>query len=244
MAKPFHAGKAAADGVLAAELAAVGFEGATHILDDERSLLSALVQDETVEMSLTTLGEHWEIEHNALKPYACCGLTHAPIDCGRDIYQQLGARRPVSVEVTTHALASKVANQRNPQTGLAGKFSLSYCVALALCGFRATEFDFTADRLADAGVRKLEANVSLRTDNSLEPSAARMVATLADGTTLGADIAVSLGNPSNPMNWADVEEKFLSLTTPALDTGAGSLFATLRDFEAPGAFAAARAHMH
>ena len=244
MAKPFHAGKAAADGVLAAELAAAEFEGATQILDDERSLLSALVQDQSVQMSLATLGEDWEIERNALKPYACCGLTHAPIDCGRAIYAQLHGAAVTEVEVTTHELAGKVANQRRPTTGLGGKFSLSYCVALALTGYRATETDFSDTRLAEEGIRVLEDRVRLVADNTLEPSAARMTAKLDDGRSLSADVAVSLGNPENPMNWLHLRDKFSSLVEPALGDRTEALFDTLKGFEAPGAFATAQAAMH
>src|SRR5207248_4873165 len=45
MAKPFHAGKAAMDGVVAAQLAANGFRAATGLLEPGGGLDDALVQD-------------------------------------------------------------------------------------------------------------------------------------------------------------------------------------------------------
>jgi 2-methylcitrate dehydratase PrpD len=45
MAKPFHAGKAAMDGVIAAQLAAKGFQAAQNLLDPGAGLDNALVQD-------------------------------------------------------------------------------------------------------------------------------------------------------------------------------------------------------
>ena len=48
MSKPFHLGKAAMDGILAAELAAEGFEAAIDLLDNENGLASAFVQDRSV----------------------------------------------------------------------------------------------------------------------------------------------------------------------------------------------------
>ena len=148
------------------------------------------------------------------------------------------------VEVTTHELAGKVANQRRPTNGLGGKFSLSYCVALALTGYRATETDFSDTRLAEEGIRVLEDRVRLVADNTLEPSAARMTAKLDDGRSLSADVAVSLGNPENPMNWLHLRDKFSSLVEPALGGRTEALFDTLKGFEAPGAFATAQAAMH
>jgi 2-methylcitrate dehydratase PrpD len=235
MAKPFHAGKAAADGVLAAQLAATGFEGAVGILDDERNLASALVQDGTATMRLEGLGERWEIENNALKPYACCGLTHAPIDCARQLFDALDGRDIAQVDVQVHPLATKVANQREPVTPLAGKFSLSYCVALGLRGFHAIETDFVAERLADSSVQSVERNVTLHAVNDLEPCAARMAVQTTTGDTLDCDVPMSLGNPQNPMSWTDLENKFMPLVTTELGAAAGQLFSTLRGFEQPGA---------
>ncbi|NKC16734.1 MAG: MmgE/PrpD family protein [Gammaproteobacteria bacterium] len=238
MAKPFHAGKAAADGVLAAELAASGFEGSPAILDDPRNLTSALVQDGSVTMRLTGLGEHWEIERNALKPYACCGLTHAPIDCARALFPRLGGQAVERVEVDVHPLATQVANQREPHTPLAGKFSLSYCVSLGLHGHRATATDFTGERLADEALRDLERQVQLNAVDDLEPSAARMRVTLSGGGQLSSSVEASLGNPENPMDWNDLEDKFMPLVTPHSGTqAAAQLFAALENFDRAGAFA-------
>src|SRR5690606_28478015 len=50
MAKPFHAGKAAMDGVIAAQLAARGFRAATSLLDVGAGLDSALIQDRSATM--------------------------------------------------------------------------------------------------------------------------------------------------------------------------------------------------
>ncbi|MEM7408152.1 MAG: MmgE/PrpD family protein [Pseudomonadota bacterium] len=235
MSKPFHAGKAAADGVLAAELAAAGFEGATQILDAERSLVSALVQDGSVQMRLDGLGEHWEIERNALKPYACCGLTHAPLDCARALAIDIAGREVTRTSVETHPLAGKVANQVNPQTGLAGKFSLAYCVALGLAGFRATEADFSDSRLSDRRVRDIEQTIALHAVDDLEPQAARMQVELADGSQLRHAVEVSLGNPENPMGWDDLKLKFQPLAQTASVREPDALFDALRAFEQPGA---------
>src|SRR5436853_2953399 len=69
MAKPFHAGRAAMDGIVAAQLAARGFAAATGLFEPGGGLDTALVQDRSVTFApLGVVG--WRILHNCLKPYA------------------------------------------------------------------------------------------------------------------------------------------------------------------------------
>jgi hypothetical protein len=52
MSKPFHLGKAALDGMLAAHLAGEGFEAATHLLDAPGGLSGTLVQDGSAKIEM------------------------------------------------------------------------------------------------------------------------------------------------------------------------------------------------
>ena len=229
------------DAVLATELAAGGFEGATDILDHPRGLSAAVIQDGSVALRLTGLGDGWELTRNAFKPYACCGLTHASIDCGRKLAPQLGARTPTRIRLEVHPLVTKVANRRDPATPLEGKFSLVYCAALALGGHHATEVDFCDERLRDERVRSLQSIVEIEPSDQLATSAAVMRVELEDGQSLQAETLASLGSPENPVGWDEMRDKFLPLVEPVLGAGAHSLFDTLREFEAPGSFARAMA---
>src|SRR6185312_9225863 len=84
MAKPFHAGKAAMDGVMSAQLAANGIIAATNLLQPDGGLDTALVQDRTVQIKPADFSG-WEILNNSFKPYAACHLTHPAVDAGREI---------------------------------------------------------------------------------------------------------------------------------------------------------------
>jgi len=238
--KPFHAGRAAFDGIVSAQLAANGFRGARDMLDRELGLARALIQDQSVRMRLDGLGEHWELRRNALKPYACCGFTHAPVDAARMLAAQMasGALRRARVQV--HPLAPKMAGQY-PHSPLAAKFSIAYCVALGLRGHRATEQDFHPERLADTAVMELVDKVEIVPEPSLGYAAAKLEVTLADGKSATADVPVSLGNPENPMAWSDLQGKFASLVQPVLGARTDALFGALRDFDRPGRFREAAA---
>ena len=239
MSKPFHAGKAAMDGVMAAQLAAEGFLGAEDILDAERGLGNALIQDGETTMCLNGLGEDWELERNAIKPYACCGLTHATIDCGRTLAGQLDIAEIAEARLEVNPLTLKVADQRDANTPLEGKFSVTYCAALALNGQRATEIDFAQSHIDDTALRSLAAKATPIPCDDLSPSAARMQVTLTNGDILSAETKVSLGNPENPMSWDDMRDKFMPLTKGRLGGKAETLFCVLREFDQPGGFAQA-----
>ena len=76
-------------GFYAAELAQESFKGAEAIFDSERGFASTLVQDGSARPRLDALGERWEMLDNGFKAYACCGLTHASVDCARALAAEI-----------------------------------------------------------------------------------------------------------------------------------------------------------
>src|SRR5437588_7900393 len=82
MAKPFHAGKAAMDGIVAAQLAAAGFRAATGLFEAGGGLDNALVQDQSAAIEPVDF-TGWRILDNSFKPYAACHLIHPAIDAAR-----------------------------------------------------------------------------------------------------------------------------------------------------------------
>src|SRR3954447_10845950 len=82
MAKPFHAGRAAMDGIVAAQLAASGFTAAPSLFEPGGGLDNALVQDRGAALAPVAF-TGWNILDNSFKPYAACHLTHPAIDTAR-----------------------------------------------------------------------------------------------------------------------------------------------------------------
>src|SRR5947208_3884800 len=137
MAKPFHAGRAAMDGVVAAQLAASGFAAATGLFEPGGGLDTALVQDRSVTIAPLDLAG-WRILENSFKPYAACHLTHPAVDPARALAptaHQRGAIAAVRAEIG--ALAEQITGGKSgtPVSPLEGKFDLKYCVALGLHGY-------------------------------------------------------------------------------------------------------------
>lgn len=234
MSKPFHAGKTASDGVLSAELAAQGFEGAIDLLDSERGLMPTLLQDPSVTVRVAEFGKTWEITRNSFKPYAACQLTHASIDCALKLGESIGRAEVERIRAYVNPLAIKMAGHTNAATSNEGKFSLAYTIALGLSGYRATLEDFMAGRLRDGRLQALAARVETIPSDDVERTGARVEVTLADGRTLSEETQLAFGSLGHPMRWPDLEAKFLSLVEPVLGSRARALLDVLRDFDKPG----------
>ena len=238
MSKPFHAGKAAFNGVLSAEMASDGFVPALDLLEPDGALARALVQDRRQRLPDVDFDAGWQLLANTFKPYACCLLAHATIDAGRTLRAASVGRPIASVTAFVNPMAIKLAARPAPATALEGKFSTQYCAALALSGFKATQTDFSPERIADPALRALTAKVRLQEDEAMSETASRMVIDYADGTRAEAVTALARGNPGNPLNWDDLAEKFMPLAEPKLGARtATELLACLREFERPGALA-------
>src|SRR5688572_16044403 len=80
MSKHLHPGKAAFNGVLAADLARAGFTGASRILEGERGFFRAMSSTPDLSRIADGLGTAWKIGENGFKLHACCGHTHTAID--------------------------------------------------------------------------------------------------------------------------------------------------------------------
>lgn len=227
MAKPFHAGKASMNAVIAVKMAQAGFVASHTAFDDPEGLSRALLQDRS--LSFQPIDDSaWQILRNTFKPYASCLLTHAAIDCARALHRRTGNQTIKTVHARVHPLAIQLAGKASPATPLEGKFSLSFCIALGLAGFPASAADFTAQRLDDASIRTNAARVSLTADTGLRETAAALQVTLDDGRSLHADTTCALGNPENPMSWADMDTKFMGLVEPAFGSSATTILQQLK----------------
>lgn len=232
MAKPFHAGKAAMDGVLAAQLASRGFHAAETLLDSGDGLDRALVQDGTGRIRPADFSG-WEILNNSFKPYAACHLTHPAIDAAK-VARTRGvdpsAGQAIRLEVGP--LAKQVTGEKRgaPATGLEAKFDLKYCVALALHGHSLSAADFREPFTRDAAVAATAARIETVACDDLGFASARLHAATAAGTPLRAEISVAKGHPGNPIDWHDMREKFGGLLDFAPRAASERLFAQLQAF--------------
>ena len=231
MSKPFHAGKAAMDGILSAQLAAGGFVGATDLFEPGGKLNRPVIQDGTALIQPADFSG-WEILNNSFKPYAACHLTHPCIDAAMGVGvspQDLPRVRAIRAKVG--ALAEQVTGRCSgpPETPLVGKFDLKYSVALALHDYAISASDF--DRVVDdPAVQRTAAKVQVEVGDAYSFSSAAMSVELDDGRILEIDVPVAKGHPGNPMTWEDMRTKFTALVESTAGSSTEDIFACLRNF--------------
>jgi len=232
MAKPFHAGRAAMDGIVAAQLAASGFTAASGLFEPGGGLDTALVQDRTVTIAPAEFAG-WRILENSFKPYAACHLTHPAVDAARALALSANERGAIaSVRAEIGALAEQITGGKSgtPVSPLEGKFDLKYCVALGLHGHALSAADFREPWHPDPAVCATAGKVASVVSRDMGFAAARLTVDFADGRHEAAHVPVAKGHPGNPMDWDDMRGKFDALVTPRLGARTDALFGLLRAF--------------
>lgn len=232
MAKPFHAGKAAMDGIVAAQLAAAGFRAATGLFEPGGGLDDALVQDHAAALAPVDFSG-WRILDNSFKPYAACHLTHPAVDAARALRPspgELAGLKTVHAEVG--ALADHITGGKSgaPPTPLDGKFDLKYCIALALHGQAVSVANFREPWRPEPAICATAGKVAVAVSPEMGFASARLTLDYADGRRATAAVPVAKGHPGNPMNWRDMRDKFTALVGDRLDGRAEALFGLVRDF--------------
>jgi len=235
--KPFHAGKAAMDGILAAQLASEGFVGAHHFYEAD-GWVRHFIQQGDVDIPDLDFGDSWELLTNGYKLYASCRGTHASIETALQIYPQLNGREIERITARVHPMGMVNAGIMDPKTPLESKFSIPYCIALALSGYRLTDADFTQQTTNDVNARKLLPLLTIDAVEGQSASSAFIDVWLTDGAVIQAQTDVYRGHPQNPLTEEELYEKFAALTIPILGAERSTaLYQAAANFERPGALA-------
>lgn len=222
MSKHLHPGKAAMNGVLSADLARLGFTGATCILEGERGFFRAMSAAYDASRVTAGLGERWKISGNCYKLHACCGHTHTAIDIAASCDRHPSPSAPdnvQSIHIETYASGYEIVKEMRPRTPYQAKFSIAYCVAVALLDGCAGLDQFTPQRMADPAIAALldRTRVTVAGDLTAKyPAAwpARLAITLAGGEILLGEADFPRGNPENPVSTQELEDKFRALVAP------------------------------
>ena len=227
MSKRLHPGKAAHSGVLAAELAQLGFSGPTSIYEfEDGGVLKAFSDHADAALLTLDLGCVYHIDNNSIKPYCCCGSTHAYIDAALALRKKLGAPWDTSRKVrvgTCKVVDVQCGFDYVPGSVLNAQMSLRYAVAVALLEGAALPAQFTDDKLCDPLIIAVAAAIELVADPELDKlypkDFAGWVAVEHNGRRERIDILNPTGSIHAPINAAGITEKFRGIN-PSLDTDA------------------------
>ncbi len=215
MSKRLHAGKAAHSGVLAAELASLGFTGPTQIYEfDDGGVLKAFSDASDPAPLTAELGSVYHLDATSIKPYSCCGSAHSYVDCALELRRRFGA--PWDPNRRVRVGLSKVVDVQcgfayAPSTALNAQMSLRYVIAAALLEGQVLPPQFTNKKLADPALTALAGRLELVHDPELDKlypvHFAGWVAAEVNGEWVRVDVLDPSGSSAAPIDARGITEK-------------------------------------
>jgi 2-methylcitrate dehydratase PrpD len=224
MTKPFHAGHAGENGTVAVDLAAIGWTAASDILEAELGFF-AVGGGFDPKFIVDRLGKPWMFASpgDLIKRFPCGTIQQQVMDEMLRLIQQnnIKAADVEKVEVGGNLSNYRTLFQHHPTTGLQGKFSMEYAMALLLLDGKATLSSFTDAAALRPDMQDMIKRVRYYVDpefNKLELQGASLQAMLVEqsvlkiymknGKVISGRTEPAKGSPENPMTYEEVADKF------------------------------------
>lgn len=218
-AKPFHAGWAAHNGIVAAALAAEGLTAVPDALAGAWGFTGIFGADAaTSGARLPALPPPLAIEQHGLwvKAYPCCSYMGRPLDAilGLRAEGKVTAVNVAAIRVSMSDRQIGVVRYALPANGDEARFSIPWCLAVALREGSVAPRHFAPAALADSGLRDLASRIVLRPFAEPPPLPGvstedydRLEIALAGGETLDVLARTVRGSPDNPLSRAELFDK-------------------------------------
>jgi len=217
MTKPFHAGRAAENGVVAAEIAALGFTASPNGLEADRGFFRAAGGGYDAAAIDGKLGAPWTFAFPgvSIKPHPSGSLTHPGMGAMLELIGRHDVKpdqvKRVSVG-TNHNMPNALIHHR-PVNELQAKFSMEFCMAILLLERKAGLQEFTDEVVNRADVQAMIRRIEFGVHPEAEAAGFDKMATiieveLVDGRVLEARADFGKGSPANPMSDAELSDKF------------------------------------
>jgi 2-methylcitrate dehydratase PrpD len=165
------------------------------------------------------LGSNWAISSGYHKMVACCQYAHSAVEATLFLRAQNPALAdPANISdvvVATHPMGETLAT-REPETVLAGKFSMLHAVATAAIYGSAGASAFARGSLADPAVAGLRRRIRLLPHEDVKPwpkdRPARVEITFTEGRRISANVDSARGGPDDPFSEPELRAKIAALT--------------------------------
>jgi 2-methylcitrate dehydratase PrpD len=213
--KQLHPAFAVSNGILAAQLASAGADGADTALEGKHGLYSTHSQRAAHPEGATNgFGTRWEVTQISIKPYPCCQLMHSSLDAAAKARTELRSAPTDITRIDVHAhpdslsIVGKTDAPRDPNDA---KFSLAWTVAALLIEGAVTIDTFTPEMLIRDDITALAGRVTAheaRDSDVAASSGAQVILHAGAGQTAEGRVPCSKGTPELPLTLAELREKF------------------------------------
>ena len=213
MVKPLHLGNAARNGIMAAELAAMGFTAHANILDEQGGFFGPLKAADASE----NLGKSFRFLQPgiAFKAYPCPYSSQRAVDAVIKIAERHNVTPGDVMEISCAAAPKtfRVLIHHRPTTSLEAKFSLEYLLAAGTAFKTISEECFDAKHVSDPTMRGLVEKVRsigapLERGTPGEGPVTVQVKTRA--AVFEETVSYAPGHPKNPLSWDKLAAKYRS----------------------------------
>ena len=161
-------------------------------------------------------GKRWRILETTTKPYPICGHAMTPVEAALLLKESIDIDRLKSLKVFTNSTALRIAGNKDPHDEYQAKFSIPYCIAVALLFKRVTQEEFHAKFLKQLNVRSLMRKIELVADEAFDNDfefrrPARIEAIAYNNSIFKVFAENRRGGPENPLTDEEKRDKFLNL---------------------------------
>jgi 2-methylcitrate dehydratase PrpD len=227
MVKPFHAGWAARNAVIAVQLATDGLTAAPDILEAKGGFISVYGTGQfNVEPAVERLGKPWAVLDPgvAIKVYPCCYAVHRAIDGMLQLRgeHELTPGNTDEVLVTVPPKGLDALKYSRPKTGLEGKFCMEYALAASLLDGKIGIRSFADEMVNRPEIIELLPRMKAVEDprvcpedpegKTINPSISGFVeiqASSRGGEVFACRVDHPSGSPQKEVTWDEVKVKFL-----------------------------------
>jgi 2-methylcitrate dehydratase PrpD len=217
MTKPFHPGRSAESGIVAAEFAKLGWTATPIVLEAGRGFFKAAGGGYDPAAIEGKLGNPWTFTFPgvSIKPHPSGSLTHPGMGLMLDLIRKHDIRpeQVVKVKVGTNRHMPNALIHHQPTNELQAKFSMEFCMAILLLQRKAGLAEFTDKVVNRPDVKKMIAKVEFGVHPEAEAAGYEKMTTIIDielagGRKIGGRADFGKGSPTNPMSDEELAGKF------------------------------------
>lgn len=227
MTKPLHAGKAAMNGLIAAQIAAKGFTAGQDAIECAQGFMDVTAPGFKARHFTAGGNVPMEVENNLFKYHAACYLTHSTIEA----VSALRAKHDIELDdlkelklfmPPTHKLVCDIPA---PQSGLEIKFSIRHLAVMALDGANTAALDtYSDENAANPKYADGRAKITVIEKQLSGKHAGAVSIETKDGRTMVSEVDV--GKPATDVDeqWRKLEHKSRTIMTPVTgEAGANAI---------------------
>lgn len=239
--KPFHAGMAAQNGIMAADLAKSGLTASEHIFECNDGFAKCFASADITEENIK-LGAPWDAQYAGFqfKKYPVCSSSHTALDALRIIQEKHSFSYKdiahIRAGMSEFAFRNLLFNKpTNPQEA---KFSMPYGLACVAIFGNITLENFTQEAIRNEKIVNFMPKITMVLDDLYKDAGilgnepALVTVTLKDGTTYTEHVEYALGTIKNPLSREQMKVKFDACLKDVQQEQVNNLFTLIFNLDA------------